>query len=267
MPQSKRRVAVLGATGLVGQRLVRLLLDHPDFEITALGGSPSRSGKRYVDTLRPLASEDLRGETMPRNLASMVVQPCLPGNSFECDLVFSTLPTDVARDVEPQFARAGYAVVSNASAYRMETDVPLVVPEINAGHLALVEAQRHNRGWRGCIVANPNCSTITLTLALAPLLHAFGLEAVQVTTMQALSGAGFSGPSAMDMLDNVVPYIGGEEDKLETEPCKLFGTLQDGGIVPLPLAGERPVQPRARFTRSYGMRKRETGQAGRQERG
>lgn len=158
---------------------------------------------------------------------------CEPGAAFDCDIVFSALPAEVAEQVEPAFAQAGYAVVSNARTYRMDADVPLVIPEVNHDHIALVEKQRRERGWRGCIVTNPNCSTIALTLTIAPLARKFGIEAVQVTTMQALSGAGLSGPSALDMLDNVVPYIGGEEDKLETEPQKLLGTLAAGSIEPM----------------------------------
>lgn len=229
----KRRVAVLGATGLVGQRLVRSLVGHPWFELVAVGGSQRRVGTRFCEALHPLAGGDLHGAGLPPALAEMRVQPCAPGEAYDCDIVFSTLPAEVAAGVEPAFAQAGYAVVSNAKTYRMEPDVPLVVPEVNRSHIALVETQRRERGWRGCIVTNPNCSTIALTLALAPLAERFGLEAVQVTTMQALSGAGLSGPSALDMLDNVIPYISGEEEKMESEPKKLLGKLRKDGIEPL----------------------------------
>jgi aspartate-semialdehyde dehydrogenase len=226
-------VAVLGATGLVGQRLVRSLVSHPWFELVAVGGSQRRSGTPFRDALHPLAGGDLHGADLPSALADLLVQPCVPGDAYDCDIVFSTLPAEVAAAVEPAFAQAGYAVVSNARTYRMEADVPLVVPEVNHDHIALVETQRGKRGWRGCIVTNPNCSTIALTLAIAPLAERFGLEAVQVTTMQALSGAGLSGPSALDMLDNVIPYIGGEEEKMETEPKKLLGRLGSEGVEPL----------------------------------
>lgn len=226
-------MAVLGATGLVGQRLVRSLVGHPWFELVAVGGSERRAGTPFREALHPLAGGDLHGLDLPDPFAEMRVQPCAPGEAYDCDIVFSTLPAEVAADVEPAFARAGYAVVSNAKTYRMEADVPLVVPEVNRDHIALVETQRRERGWRGCIVTNPNCSTIALTLALAPLAGRFGLEAVQVTTMQALSGAGLSGPSALDMLDNVIPYISGEEVKMETEPKKLLGKLAKDGIEPL----------------------------------
>jgi aspartate-semialdehyde dehydrogenase len=229
----KRRVAVLGATGLVGQRLVRSLIGHPWFELVAVGGSQRRAGTPFGEALHPLAGGDLHEASVPSSLADLRVQPCAPGHAYDCDLVFSALPAEVANEVEPAFARAGYAVVSNARSHRMEVDVPLVIPEVNHDHIGLVETQRRNRDWRGCIVTNPNCSTIAMTLALAPLATRFGLEAVQVTTMQALSGAGLSGPGALDMLDNVVPYIGGEEEKMETEPKKLLGTLGPEGIKPL----------------------------------
>ncbi len=235
MVGTKRRVGVLGATGLVGQRLVRLLAGHPWFDLVAVGGSLRRAGTPFGEALRPLAGGDLRPETLPPAWAALPLQPCLPSDDFACDLVFSALPAEVAQDVEPAFAAAGYAVVSNARSYRMAPDVPLIIPEVNADHLALIDAQRRARGWRGFIVTNPNCSTITLTLALAPLAEAFGLRTVQVTTLQALSGAGFSGPAALDMLDNVVPYIGGEEDKLETEPLKLLGRVDGDTVTPLPL--------------------------------
>jgi len=226
-------VAVLGATGLVGQRLVRSLVDHPWFELAAVGGSQRRAGTLFADALHPLAGGDLHSSALPPSLAGLRVQPCSPDEGYDCDLVFSALPAEVASEVEPAFARAGYAVVSNARSHRMEADVPLVIPEVNHEHIVLVELQRQRRGWRGCIVTNPNCSTIALTLALAPLAARFGLEAVQVTTMQALSGGGLGGPSALDMLDNVVPYIGGEEEKMESEPKKLLGTLGPDGIEPL----------------------------------
>jgi aspartate-semialdehyde dehydrogenase len=223
---------VLGATGLVGQRLVRSLVDHPWFELAAVGGSQRRAGTPFAEALHPLAGGDLHASALPPSLAGLRVQTCAPGEAYDCDLVFSALPAEVAGEVEPAFAQAGYAVVSNAKSHRMEADVPLVIPEVNHQHISLVEAQRRKRGWRGCIVTNPNCSTIALTLALAPLAARFGVEAVLVTTMQALSGAGLGGPGALDMLDNVVPYIGGEEEKMETEPKKLLGTLGPDGIEP-----------------------------------
>src|SRR4051794_16326450 len=221
------KVGVLGASGLVGQRIVGLLADHPWFQVAALGGSERAAGRVYGE-LWDGAS------TLPPALAALRVGPTAPGAFAGCALVFSALPADAARTVEPAFADAGIGVVSNASAFRMEADVPLIIPEVNGDHLALIARQRRERGWRGFLVTNPNCSTIHLTLALAPLHQAFGLATVQVTTLQALSGAGRHGVAALDMIDNVIPYIGGEEDKLEHEPQKLLGTLTEAGIAPAP---------------------------------
>jgi aspartate-semialdehyde dehydrogenase len=222
----KTKVGVLGATGAVGQRLVRLLNGHPWFEVAAMAGSERTCGKLYSETLRPAPA--IAG-TVSDDLLNMRLSPSAAESFAGCDLVFSALPADAARDIEPDMARAGLGVVSNASTYRTLPDVPLIVPEINPDHLRLIEEQRRNRGWRGFIVTNPNCSTISLTLALAPLHRAFGLEAVFVTTLQAVSGAGFGGVSALDIVDNVVPYIGGEEEKMETEPLKLLSTLSGEG--------------------------------------
>jgi aspartate-semialdehyde dehydrogenase len=224
--RAKRRVAVLGATGLVGQRLVGRLIEHPWFELVALGGSPHRAGTPYGEAIAP------RAEGMPPWLARMPLRPCAPGSDFACNLVFSALPAGAASGIEPAFARAGYAVVSNARAHRMESDVPLVLPEVNCDHLRLIATQRRARGWSGCIVTNPNCATSALTLALAPLAGAFGVAAAQVTTLQALSGAGAHGPGALAMLDNVLPFIAGEEEKLESEPRKLLGAFTSDGIAP-----------------------------------
>jgi aspartate-semialdehyde dehydrogenase len=203
-----------------------MLRDHPQFEVTALAASDRSEGKRYAEAcLWRLPFE------MPEGVAGLELGPCSP--PLDCDLVVASLPSDVAIDAEPAFAAAGYPVISNSSAFRMAADVPLVVPEINAGHVALVEAQRRARGWeRGMLVANPNCSTIALVLALAPLARDFGLEAVAVTTMQALSGAGYPGVASLDVVDNVLPYIGGEEEKVETEPQKILGRLEGDAIVP-----------------------------------
>jgi aspartate-semialdehyde dehydrogenase len=222
----KRRVAVLGATGLVGQRIVDRLIEHPWFELVAVGGSPRRAGTPYGEAIAPPAGG------LPPWLARMPLRPCAPGSDFDCDLVFSALPAGAASEIEPAFARAGYAVVSNARTHRMEPDVPLVLPEVNHDHLRLIATQRQARGWSGCIVTNPNCATCALTLTLAPLAGAFGVAAVQVTTLQALSGAGSHGPGALAMLDNVLPFISGEEEKLESEPLKLLGALTGDGIAP-----------------------------------
>ena len=221
---SKIKVGVLGATGAVGQRLVRLLHDHPWFQIAAMAGSERTTGKQFSETVRPApASYGIISD----DVLNMKLLPSEPASFDECRVVFSALPADVARDFEPAMAQAGLAVISNASAYRMGADIPLVVPEVNPDHLKLIDEQRRLRGWSGFIVTNPNCSAISLTLALAPLHRAFGLEQVFVTTLQALSGAGYSGVSGMDIVDNVIPYIGGEEEKLETEPLKLLGDLVD----------------------------------------
>ncbi|MDW8070729.1 MAG: aspartate-semialdehyde dehydrogenase, partial [Anaerolineae bacterium] len=221
---SKIPVGVLGATGAVGQRFVELLADHPWFELAVLTASDASAGKRYGDACRWLLSAD-----MPASVADMMVQETAPG--VECDLVFSALPGDRAGEIEEAFAAAGYGVFSNASAHRQDVDVPLLIPEVNPDHLALLEVQRARRGWkRGFIVTNPNCTAVMLTMALAPLHAAFGLKAVLVTTMQGLSGAGYPGVPSLDALDNVIPYISGEEDKVASEPRKMLGRLVDGAI-------------------------------------
>ncbi len=219
----KVRVGILGATGAVGQRFVQLLEGHPWFELTVLAASERSAGKRYAEACRWI----LRGD-MPERARDMVLEYGEPG--LDCDLIFSALPSSAAREVEPAFAEAGYVVCSNASAYRMEPDIPLLIPEVNPDHLALIETQRRNRGWRGFIVTNPNCTTTHLVCALKPLHEAFGLEKVFVVSMQAISGAGYPGVASLDILDNVIPHIGGEEQKVETEPRKLLGRLVDGHV-------------------------------------
>lgn len=224
MNQGKLRVGVLGATGMVGQRFVEMLVDHPWFELTALTASGASAGKRYGEACRWQVSAD-----MPAQVAERIVQDTAPG--IECDLVFSALPAEQAGPVEEAFAAAGYAVFSNASAHRQDADVPLLIPEVNPDHLALIERQRAQRGWsNGFIVTNPNCTAVMLTMALAPLHAAFGLTKVVVTSMQGLSGAGYPGVPSLDALDNVIPYIGGEEDKLASEPRKMLGRLIDGTL-------------------------------------
>ena len=215
----KRRIGILGATGLVGQRLAHMLADHPWFEITAVAASDRSVGKRYGE-----ATPWRLQFPMPATVANMTVGPCEP--PLDCDLVISSLPGGIAAEAEPAFAAAGYPVISNSSALRMESDVPLVIPEVNWLHVELIDAQRRLRGWdRGFVLTNPNCSAIALVLALAPLHERFGLESVAVTTMQAISGAGYPGVASIDITDNVVPYIESEEEKLEEEPGKLLGTL------------------------------------------
>ncbi|MEZ4584115.1 MAG: aspartate-semialdehyde dehydrogenase [Caldilineaceae bacterium] len=224
MSQDKIKVGVLGATGAVGQRFVQLLQGHPWFEITALCASERSAGKRYADA----CSWNLRGD-MPAHLRDVILEECEPG--VDCRIVFSALPAESATKVEKEFAAAGYIVCSNARSYRYEPDVPLLIPEVNPEHLGLIDVQRRNRGWEGFITTNPNCSTTHLVSALHPLHVRFGIKKVFVVTMQAVSGAGYPGVSSMDILDNIVPYIGGEEEKMEQkEPHKLLGTFDGQGI-------------------------------------
>ena len=216
------RVGILGATGAVGQKFVELLDGHPQFEIAALAASERSAGKLYRT-----AANWIGGTEMPEHVAEMEVVPAEPG-AFDCDLVFSGLDASVAGEIEQAFAAAGVPVISNARNHRMDPDVPLLIPEVNPDHTALIDRQT----TPGFIVTNPNCSTVGLVMALKPLVDAFGVEAVHVVTMQALSGAGYPGVSSLDALGNVVPFIGGEEEKLATEPLKLLGTLSDGAIQP-----------------------------------
>jgi aspartate-semialdehyde dehydrogenase len=225
----KYRVGILGATGMVGQRFIQLLEHHPQFEITAVAASDRSQGKTYRDA----CSWRLTGE-MPTAVRSMPVKP--PAPPLDCDLVFSSLPGDIARETEGSFAAAGYPVISNSSAYRMDEDVPLLIPEVNHQHLDLLARQRQRNTSGGYIVTNPNCSTIMLVLALAPLHAKFGIEAVVATTMQALSGAGYPGVASLDIIDNVLPHIGGEEEKVETETKKILGHCVDQRIDPAPMA-------------------------------
>jgi len=225
----KLKVAVLGATGLVGQRFAKLLSNHPFFEVVALTASSKSAGKRYCEATKwmlgpdfPEAVKDLEVlETNPE-----AVKSC----GYDVDLIFSALPSDVARELEPMFAKEGFNVVSNASAMRMFDDVPLVVPEVNPDHLHLIHIQRRKRAWKGLIVTNPNCSTIILTLSLKPIIDYAGVEAVHVTTMQAVSGAGFSGVASMAIIDNVIPFIAKEEEKIQTESLKILGRLSEDSI-------------------------------------
>ena len=226
---NKLRVGILGATGMVGQRFIQLLENHPQFEINALAASDRSQGKRYEEA----CTWRLSGE-MPASVRSMIVQP--PQPPLDCELVFSSLPGDIARESEGSFAAAGYPVISNSSAYRMDADVPLLIPEVNHEHLMLLETQRRNQSSGGFIVTNPNCSTIMLALALAPLHARFGVESVVATTMQALSGAGYPGVASLDVVDNVLPFIENEEEKIEQETTKILGRATDGGIKPAPMA-------------------------------
>lgn len=225
----KIHVGILGATGMVGQRFIQLLANHPWFEITAVAASARSVGQRYGDACHWLLTTP-----MPERVAELTVGPVEPG--LDCRLVFSSLPSNVAADVEGQFARAGYAVCSNASAHRMDQDVPLLIPEVNADHVALLAAQQARRGWRGWIATSANCSSTQLVLALKPLHDAFGVRSLHVTTLQAVSGAGYPGVPSLDILGNVVPYISGEEAKMESEPRKMLGTLHNGQVSEAPIA-------------------------------
>jgi aspartate-semialdehyde dehydrogenase len=224
MPTPKIPIAILGATGAVGQRMIQLLAGHPWFEIAALTGSERTIGRPYGELVRWVLDD-----APPPDVARMIVQPS--EEVAEVALALSALPTDVAREIEPLWA-AHTAVCSNASTYRMAPDVPLIIPEVNPEHLALIERQRAERGWRGCLVTNPNCAAIGIVMALKPLHDAFGVKTFHAATLQAVSGAGYPGVASLDILDNVIPNIGNgsEEHKIETEPRKLLGQAIDGRI-------------------------------------
>jgi aspartate-semialdehyde dehydrogenase len=219
-------VGVLGGTGMVGQHFVKFLQDHPWFKLTWIGASDRSAGKKYRDA----TSWRLDG-AMPQDIAGLNVNDSKPGNAPR--LVFSAMDSSVATDIERAFAQAGHVVVSNSRNHRMEPDVPLLVPEVNADHLKIIPLQQRARGWKGQIVTNPNCSTIVMTLALGPLKK-FGIERIMVTTLQAVSGAGYPGVASMDIIANVVPFIGSEEEKMESETQKIMGDLVNGEFRPLP---------------------------------
>ncbi|HEX9705210.1 MAG TPA: aspartate-semialdehyde dehydrogenase [Gemmatimonadales bacterium] len=215
------KVGILAATGTVGQRLVALLEPHPRFVVSAVAASDRSQGRPYGEA----CTWRLPGE-MPAGVRPLVVQA--PEPPLDCDLVLSSLPADVAGPVETRFAEAGYAVVTNASAHRMDPDVPLLIPEVNPGHLSLIESKR----GRGFIVTNPNCSTVVIAMALAPLQARFGIEAVVATTMQAISGAGYPGVASLDITDNVIPFIANEEEKIERETLKILGGVDGNRVRP-----------------------------------
>jgi aspartate-semialdehyde dehydrogenase len=219
----KIRVGVLGASGTVGQRFVQLLANHPWFEVAAVTGSDRTIGQPYGDGVHWV----IPGEP-PAAVARLIVQPTMP--DLDTPVVFSALPSKNAWEMEPLFARAGYKVVSNASAYRMMADVPLLIPELNPDHTGLIPAQQVNNNWTGFIVTSPNCSTTSAVLPMKIFDELFGLEAAVITTLQAISGAGYPGVASLDIIDNVVPYIAGEDDKLEVEPKKLLGSMRDGRL-------------------------------------
>ena len=217
---SKIKVAILGATGSVGQRFIELLIDHPWFEIAEVAASERSAGKKYKD-----ATNWIMTTPLPKNIAEMEVKNC--SVELEAKLLFSGLDNSIAGPIEEQFANAGYYVVSNAKNHRFDKDVPLLIPEVNPEHLELLKTQAYSGG----IVTNPNCSTIGMVLALTPLHKKFGIEQLNIVTLQAVSGAGYPGLPILDMLDNCSPYIGGEEEKLESEPLKILGKLNESNKI------------------------------------
>jgi aspartate-semialdehyde dehydrogenase len=226
---TKLPVGILGATGIVGQRFIQLLEHHPWFEVAWLAASDRSEGRPYAEAARWRLKTPI-----PARVAQMTVAPAQPEGAPK--IIFAALDASIARELEPRFADAGCAVVSNSSALRMQADVPLVIPEVNGDHIALIETQAWRKKSKGFAVTNPNCSTIGLVLALAPLHRQFQLESVMAVTMQAVSGAGYPGVASLDILGNVVPYIKNEEEKMEEEAQKLLGTLNGPGVVPAPFA-------------------------------
>jgi aspartate-semialdehyde dehydrogenase len=224
--ETKIPVGILGATGMVGQHFVKFLENHPWFELAWVGASDRSSGKAYRDA----TSWRLNG-AMPTGVESMTVEDCRPGNAPR--LVFSATDASVATEIEQAFASAGHVVVSNSRNHRMDPDVPLLIPEINPDHLQIIPLQQRRRGWKGQIATNPNCSTMVLALALAPL-KPFGIAQVIATTMQAISGAGYPGVASMDINANVIPFVGGEEEKMQQETQKILGDFTGESIRPLP---------------------------------
>ena len=224
--QTRIEVGILGATGMVGQHFIKFLQGHPWFDLKWLGASDRSVGKKYKDAM----NWNLAGST-PDSVAGVTVEECKPGNAPQ--LLFSAMDASIATEIERAFAQAGHVVVSNSRNHRMERDVPLLVPEINPDHLKLVPGQQKARGWKGKIVTNPNCSTIVLTMGLAPLKQ-FGITKIVATTMQAISGAGYPGVPSMDIVGNVIPFIGNEEEKMEQETQKILGEFRGDRIEPLP---------------------------------
>lgn len=213
------KAAILGATGLVGQRFVQLLNDHPWFEITTLTGSERTVGMKYGE------AATWRMQTrLTEGIAEQTVQPSDP-KEVDADVVFSALPADQATETEQTFAKAGYVVVSNASAHRMEPDVPLINPEVNFSHFKLIDEQRRTRNWDGALVTNPNCTTAVLSLSLKPIYDRYGVKSVVMSSMQATSGAGYPGVPSLDIIDNVIPFIEEEEEKVQRETKKILGNL------------------------------------------
>ena len=245
--KNKQPIGILGATGMVGQRYIQLLENHPWFEIAWLAASDRSSGKTYGE-----AAKWRLDTPLPERIAKMTVSPAEPDGAPK--VIFSSIDAPIARELEPKFADAGCAVLSNSSAFRMTPNVPLVIPEVNADHLHLIEEQPSRKASGGFMVTNPNCSTIGLVMALKPIEERFGIEQIFVSTMQAVSGAGYPGVASMDILDNVVPYIGSEEEKMEAETLKLLGKLDGHAVEPLARRHDRPLQPRSGRRRPHRVR-------------
>jgi len=224
MSSSQIPVAVLGATGSVGQRFISLLDGHPWFKVVALAASDRSVGQKYRDACHWVLSDP-----MLEYAREMTILPASP-EAIQARIVFSALHNEIAKDLELQFAQAGFAVCSNASSHRRAEDVPLLLPEVNADHIQLVKGQRKNHSWKGCIITNPNCTSTGLTIALKALDDAFGVKKVFAVSLQALSGAGYPGVPSLDIIDNVIPNINGEEDKVEWEPRKMLGKLNNDKI-------------------------------------
>lgn len=227
MIQNKKlKVGILGATGTVGQKFVVLLQNHPWFEITALAASKESAGQTYE---KAVASRWKQEVDIPESVRNMMVQDASKAN-LRCDFVFSGLDASVAGEIEKDFAMAGYGVISNTKNYRTESDVPLMVPEVNPDHASIIPFQQKRRKWSGFIITNPNCVVVPLVMALKPVMDKFGVGKIVVTSMQAISGAGYPGVASLDILDNVIPMIGGEEPKVEWEPLKLLGGIKKDGF-------------------------------------
>jgi aspartate-semialdehyde dehydrogenase len=226
---TKTSVGILGATGIVGQRFIQMLEHHPWFEVGWLAASDRSEGRRYAEAARWRLKTPI-----PAEVADRIVSPAKPEGAPK--IIFAALDATTAAELEPRFAEAGCAVVSNSSALRMQPDVPLVIPEVNGAHIKLLECQAWRRKSGGFVVTNPNCSAIGLVLALAPLQQRFGLETVMAVTMQAVSGAGYPGVASLDILGNVIPYIAKEEEKMEEETLKLLGQLNGSKVQPAPFA-------------------------------
>lgn len=251
----RRRVAVLGATGAVGQEFVRLLAGHPWFDLTAVAASERSAGRAYAEAARWIGDRP-----MPAGVGDMTVLPCTP-DAVDAEIVFSALDSSVAGEAEEAFAAAGCVVLSNARNHRMDPDVPLVIAEVNPDQLRLLEVQRRRRGWKGAIVTNGNCASIVAAMALAPIHHRFGVEKVFVATMQAVSGAGYPGVPSLDILGNVVPFINDEEPKIESELRKFLASMDGDELRPAPItasahANRVPVAQGHTVCLSIGLRER-----------